>query len=102
MSPPSLPNDEDFLDRVAARFAALGDPIRLRIIAILLDGEKPVHEIVETLGYAQSNVSKHLKRLTEGGILRRRRQGLHVYYSVEDPVVETLCVLVCESIGRAT
>jgi DNA-binding transcriptional ArsR family regulator len=44
------------------------------------------------------NVSKHLKLLTEAGLITRRKEGLNVHYRLDDPVVEKICHLVCETI----
>ena len=84
-------------ERVARRFGALAAPMRLRILHILEDGEKPVGDIVEILQSSQPNVSKHLKSLCEEGLVGRRRRGLNICYSITDPMVFTLCDLICRS-----
>ncbi len=76
----------------------LADPTRLLILRALMAGEKNVGAVVSETGQNQANVSKHLKMLTEGGIVRRRKAGLQVFYRVEDPLVEQLCALVCGAI----
>ena len=81
----------------AQRFRLLGEPMRLRILQALETGEQPVNEIVTALGATQPNVSKHLQALCQGGLIRRRRQGLNVYYGIADPMVFKLCQLVCRS-----
>jgi len=94
--PPNLP--DALLDRVAEKFRMLGDPTRLTILRVLMAGEKNVGSVVSETGQNQANVSKHLKMLTEAGIVRRRKSGLQVFYCVEDPLVEKLCALVCGAI----
>lgn len=59
---------------------ALADPSRLRLLAILLDGEFTVQELTTILGAGQSKVSWHLKILTEAGILSVKKQGTWSYY----------------------
>lgn len=81
----------------AQRFRLLGEPMRLRILQTLETGEQPVHEIVTALGATQPNVSKHLQALCQGGLVRRRREGLNIFYGIADPIVFKLCQLVCRS-----
>lgn len=62
-------------------FKALGDETRLRLMLILMRYELNVNELVYILGMGQSRVSRHLKILTEAGLLQSRRDGLWVFYS---------------------
>ena len=59
---------------------ALADPCRLRLVAILLRGEFTVQELTAVLGMGQSRISRHLKILTESGVLSVKRQGTWSYY----------------------
>jgi SAM-dependent methyltransferase len=59
---------------------ALSDPCRLRLVAILLRGEFTVQELTAVLGMGQSRISRHLKILTESGVLSVKRQGTWSYY----------------------
>ena len=67
-----------------------------------MEGEKSVGRVVEETGRGQANVSKHLKLLADAGLVARRKEGLQVFYRVEDPVVEKLCELVCDTIAQQT
>ena len=78
----------------------LADPTRLVILRALMTGEKSVGRVVEETGHAQANVSKHLKMLAESGMVGRRKEGLQVFYAVQDPLIESLCTLVCGTIVR--
>jgi ArsR family transcriptional regulator len=89
---------DEFLDRVAEKFRMLGDPTRLSILRALMSGEKNVGAVVAETGQNQANVSKHLKLLAKAGMVRRRKDGLQVFYSVGDPLIEQLCGLVCDTI----
>jgi ArsR family transcriptional regulator len=92
---------DESVDRMALTFRLLGDATRLAVIRALLSGEeKNVGRLVEETGQSQSNVSKHLKHLTRGGMLARRKTGLQVYYRLADPLVERLYRMV-EAGGRA-
>lgn len=84
-------------DLIARRFRVLGDPLRLRILGALEEGERSVNGVVEAVGANQSNVSRHLRILRESGILRDRQAGNQVFYSIADPVIFKLCDLVCRS-----
>jgi DNA-binding transcriptional ArsR family regulator len=76
----------------------LADPTRLAILRTLMVGEKSVGQVVMETGRGQANVSKHLKLLAESGLVSRRKEGLQVYYRLDDPLVEQLCTLVCSTI----
>lgn len=86
------------LGKVAERFKALSEPMRLRLLYALMDGEKTVSELVRETGGVQANVSKHLSVLLEAGILGRRKQGTSAYYRIVDESIFELCDLVCGSI----
>lgn len=86
------------LELIAERFRLLGDPVRLRLLQSLEGGERSVADLVATCGAAQASVSKHLQLLLRGGLVRRRRQGMFVYYSVADARVFEICDVVCGSL----
>jgi ArsR family transcriptional regulator len=65
-----------------ATFKALADPCRLRLTAVLLSGEFTVQELTRIMGMGQSRVSRHLRILSEAGVLSVKRQGTWSYYSV--------------------
>jgi ArsR family transcriptional regulator, arsenate/arsenite/antimonite-responsive transcriptional repressor len=70
---------------LATSFAALADPVRLRIVSILAaadEGEVCVCELVEPLGKSQPTVSHHMKILSEAGLVRGQRRGKWVWYSL--------------------
>ena len=70
------------LERTAALFHALADSTRLGIIEQLRDGEQCVCDLTDMLATGQSRLSFHLKTLKEAGLLRDRRQGRWIYYSL--------------------
>jgi ArsR family transcriptional regulator len=63
---------------------SLADPCRLRLVAVLLRGEFTVQELTRMFGMGQSRISRHLKILTEAGILTVKRQGTWSYYRAGD------------------
>ena len=63
----------------------LGHPLRLRILDVLEAGrEVTVTDIYEALNVEQAVASQHLTTMWDKGILRRRKDGVHVYYSIAD------------------
>lgn len=66
----------------AAMFAAFSDPNRLRLLALLRNGERCVCELVESLGIPQPRTSRHMARLRKAGLVTSRRQGYWTYYSL--------------------
>lgn len=83
------------IELVAARFRAMGEPLRLRMLQELESGERSVSAIAESVESTQPNVSKHLKILQDAGLVKRRRQGTTVYYSIADEMVFELCEMIC-------
>lgn len=63
---------------------ALADPCRLRLTAVLLAGEFTVQELTRIMAMGQSRISRHLKILTEAGVLTVKRQGTWNYYRVDE------------------
>ncbi len=88
------------LGLVARRFAVLSDPLRLRLVHSLFEGERNVTQLVELTKGTQANVSRHLQTLAASGVLGRRKEGLMVYYYLQDPTIFQLCDLVCGSLGK--
>jgi DNA-binding transcriptional ArsR family regulator len=69
--------------------------MRLRLIQLLHARESSVGELAQKAGSAQPSVSKHLNALYDGGLLKRRRQGTTIFYSISDPAVLQICDIVC-------
>jgi DNA-binding transcriptional ArsR family regulator len=94
------PMTEEALVLIARRFAVLSEPMRLRLLHALFEGEKPVNALVDATGGTQANVSRHLQTLADAGLLTRRKEGLQVFYSIADPSIFQLCELVCGSLEK--
>jgi ArsR family transcriptional regulator, lead/cadmium/zinc/bismuth-responsive transcriptional repressor len=80
----------DVAGSLAAIFAALGEPTRLRIVHALSAGEWCVGDLAALLGMAVPAVSQHLRVLRELRIVRNRRVGKLVYYALDDAHVADL------------
>jgi DNA-binding transcriptional ArsR family regulator len=92
------PLPDELLELIARRFRAISEPMRIKLLDRLRDGEATVSELTEASGASQQNVSKHLAQLAEVGIVARRKEGTHVYYRIADEGVFKLCEDVCGSI----
>ncbi len=88
----------EVLVMLAERFKVFSEPMRLKLVVSLMDGEKSVSELVRDTGGLQANVSKHLGMLLDAGVVGRRKQGLHTYYKITDASVYEICDLMCGSI----
>ncbi|HEV8636339.1 MAG TPA: metalloregulator ArsR/SmtB family transcription factor [Chloroflexota bacterium] len=75
---------------LARFFHGLSDPTRVRILELLLAGEKSVSELVELVGSPQGRVSAHLGCLRWCGYVATRREGRNVYYRLADDRVRAL------------
>ena len=76
--------DESETAPLAAAFRALGDPVRLRLMGLLLtadDGEVCACDLVDPVGRSQPTVSHHLKVLREAGLVTSHRRGTNIWYS---------------------
>jgi ArsR family transcriptional regulator len=71
---------------LADRIQSLADPTRLRIVALLRLMELSVGELAQVLGQSQPRVSRHLKILSDAGVLERRKEGSWVFLTLTDPV----------------
>jgi DNA-binding transcriptional ArsR family regulator len=88
------------VELVAQRFRVIGEPMRIRILDRLREGEATVAELTEHLATSQQNVSKHLGVLHQAGILSRRKDGTSTLYAIADDSVLALCEQVCGGLQR--
>lgn len=88
------------LVKTAENLRGLTDPIRLKILMLLRDGEQCVCNLAETLGLSQSKVSYHLKVLTDVGLISRRSEWTWSYYKLTGAVSDWV-VRQCEFLGGA-
>lgn len=86
---------------IAERFRVIGEPMRIKLLDRLRDGEASVGELTEALGAGQQNVSRHLNVLHAAGIVQRRKDGTRVLYSIGDESVFALCETVCGSLHNS-
>jgi DNA-binding transcriptional ArsR family regulator len=84
-----LPDPEQ-VDLAVEVFRMLADPTRVRILWVLLDGERPVNEIAQALDKPQSSVSQHLAKLRLARLVLPRKHGAQVFYRVTNDHVRQL------------
>lgn len=92
----------ELLELLAHHFRALAEPARLEILSILRNGEATVSELIAQSDLGQANVSKHLQLLHSLRFVKRRKDGLYVYYTLADAQVFRLCDIVCGQIESET
>ena len=94
------PLPEPLIEVVAQRFRVLGEPMRIKLLDRLRDGDATVGELQEALGASQQNISKHLGVLLAAGMVSRTKRGTSAVYSISDPSVFELCEQVCGGVRR--
>ncbi|HML05351.1 MAG TPA: metalloregulator ArsR/SmtB family transcription factor [Methanobacterium sp.] len=82
----SMPHDEQF-EEYSSKLKALSDPTRLKILYLLSDGELCVCEIIVALDKPQSSISHHLNILKNLGFIKGRKEGVWIYYSLNNPKI---------------
>jgi DNA-binding transcriptional ArsR family regulator len=73
---------------------ALADPTRLRALKLIASGERSTQELAPLIGISEAGLSKHLRLLARAGLVRARREGYYVLYSVDLDRVSTLSEVV--------
>ena len=87
-----LANDDE-LGRLARLFHALSDETRLRIVGRLLGGEQCVCDLTDALDAGQSRLSFHMRTLKDAGLIKDRRDGRWIHYSLNHEALSGIGVL---------
>lgn len=82
-----MPN-QDLFDKLAEFFKIIGDPTRTKILFALDQNEMCVCDIANVLGMTKSSISHQLATLRSSGIVKSRREGKEVYYTLDDEHVK--------------
>jgi ArsR family transcriptional regulator len=90
ISTPSRRQDTATVQALAEFFSILGDPTRVRIVDVLAEGELCVCDIAAEIGISESAVSHQLRLMRAMRMVRGRRDGRSVYYSLDDQHVLAL------------
>lgn len=82
--------DEDELSNLAELFKVFGDPTRLKILFVLFEADLCVCDLAETLNMTQSAISHQLKVLKQSRLVKNRREGKSIIYSLADDHVRLI------------
>jgi ArsR family transcriptional regulator, virulence genes transcriptional regulator len=74
----------------------LSNPVRLRVINELQDGEMTVGALAKKLDIRQAHISQHLAVLRQRGVVKTRRDGPNIYYCISNPKIVKACSLIRE------
>ncbi len=85
---------------ISELYKAMSDPTRVRILFSLLPGEMCVCDITELVDVTQSAVSHQLRTLKQAGLVKFRREGKTIYYSIADSHVSTMLAMGLEHIAE--
>ena len=93
---------DEITEKQAALFRVLADPTRLKLVKLLLTGNKPhslcVNALAYRLGITQSAVSQHLRVLKSLGLVKGERQGYRVHYSVNENEIKNCRTLISSAL----
>jgi DNA-binding transcriptional ArsR family regulator len=92
----TLESEEKIFELHAALCQTLANPVRLRILRLLGDGEMAVNEIARQLGVPQANISQHLSLLRDRNVLTTRREGVSIHYRIAYPRIIKACNIIRE------
>jgi ArsR family transcriptional regulator, lead/cadmium/zinc/bismuth-responsive transcriptional repressor len=81
---PEPPLSAEAAEALADTFRVLGDPTRIRLIAAMAVAERCVSDLAATVGMSESAVSHQLRMLRAARLVRTRRAGRHVFYTLDD------------------
>lgn len=87
---------DDEMESAVRFLKSVAHPSRLQILIHLREGEASVHELEQAVGISQSNMSQHLGQMKRAGVLKSRRDGSQVFYSLMDEQVLELLMSLLE------
>ena len=93
--------DDQEVKNVADVFRIFGDPTRVRILGLLMEGEFSVTDITQRLDMNQSAVSHQLRILRDARLVRSRRDGKQIFYALDDDHVRTILFMGLEHVREA-
>lgn len=82
--------DEEALEELAGFFKVFGDVTRIKILCVLFRSEMCVCDLAEVLGMTQSAISHQLRMLKQMKLVKNRREGKTVFYSLADAHIQTI------------
>lgn len=91
---------DESLTRLADLFKMFSDPTRVRILNILLEGDKCVSDVAAEMNMSAAAVSHHLRMLRQGNLVTDTRQGKEVFYALADDHVASILSLGMEHVNE--
>jgi DNA-binding transcriptional ArsR family regulator len=82
-----------------AVFKALSDPTRREVLRLLSGGEKTAGELAERFDMSKPSMSHHFAVLKEAGLIRSRREGQQIYYSLDTTVLQDVLARIWDLLG---
>ena len=82
--------EKEIREQIAELFKAFGDPTRVHILSLLMEGERCVGDIAAAVELSQSDISHQLRILKQIHLIKFRRDGKNIWYSLADDHVRTI------------
>lgn len=89
---------DEMMNVMAQRFKAMSEPLRLKILQLLKEGERSVGEIAEVLELKHGTASANLNAMAKAGLVSTRREGVKIYYHITNEMVLQICDVACACI----
>ena len=96
-----MPSSQPISELKAALFKALAHPARIRILEVLVEGERSVGDLQGPVGIESSHLSQQLAVLRRAGVVTSRREGASVIYAIGDPELAELLAVAKRLLIRA-
>ncbi|MBN1114686.1 MAG: winged helix-turn-helix transcriptional regulator [Oligoflexia bacterium] len=87
---------KDIIKMQSEAYKTFSNPARLQIIQLLCNEEMSAGELVKETGISKANLSQHMSMLVKNSVVKARKQGNYVYYSLADEKIEEACNLMQE------
>jgi ArsR family transcriptional regulator, virulence genes transcriptional regulator len=87
---------KDIIRMQSETYKTFSNPARLQIIRLLCGEEMNASELVKETGISKANLSQHMGMLVQNGVVKSRKEGAYVYYSLSDDKIVTACNLMQE------
>lgn len=95
-----MSGNDEMMQIVAHRFKVMSEPLRLKILQLLKNGEKSVGEIAGILHLKHGTASANLNALAKASLVTSRREGTKIYYRITNQMVLKICDVACECIHK--
>ena len=92
---------KEYYELHASMCGVFASPRRLEIIHLLGDKELTVSEILSSISITKTNLSQHLAIMKDRGIVKTRRQGQHIYYSIANKKIIKVCELMSDVLNES-